>query len=151
MKNTEVPDCLKELFRPSVRKSWTVRFVWIVSGRGISEAEIQEIERLLGIPLPHSFRSFLACVNGYILNRPVAQMHRDHVWKHPTGTICFANYFWEADGDQVVFDISQGLIDGEYPVLYYAHDFARQENKGLRRIARLLWRMVRRFGFNRLI
>ena len=37
------------------------------------------------------------------------------------GMLCFAEFFMEADGDQVLFDVSQGLVDGEYPVVYYAH------------------------------
>jgi hypothetical protein len=28
----------------------------------------------------------------------------------------------EGDGDQLLFDISKGLIKGEYPVYYYAHE-----------------------------
>ena len=37
------------------------------------------------------------------------------------GMLCFAEYFLEADGDQVLFDVSDGLIDGEYAACYYAH------------------------------
>jgi hypothetical protein len=36
--------------------------------------------------------------------------------------LCFAEFFMEADGDQVLWDISQGLRDGEYPIYYYAHE-----------------------------
>lgn len=35
--------------------------------------------------------------------------------------LCFAEFWLEADGDQVLFDTSQGLVGGEYPVMYYAH------------------------------
>ena len=28
----------------------------------------------------------------------------------------------EADGDQVLFDVSNGLVNGEYPVMYYDHE-----------------------------
>ena len=28
----------------------------------------------------------------------------------------------EADGDQVLFDVSRGLVNGEYPVMYWAHE-----------------------------
>jgi hypothetical protein len=31
------------------------------------------------------------------------------------------NVFLVADGDQVLFDTSQALVNSEYPVLYYAH------------------------------
>ena len=37
------------------------------------------------------------------------------------GMLCFAEFFMEADGDQVLFDTSQGLLDGEYPIMYWAH------------------------------
>ena len=36
--------------------------------------------------------------------------------------LCFAEYFLEADGDQVLWDVHQGLKGGEYPVVYYAHE-----------------------------
>jgi hypothetical protein len=133
--NPKVPDCLKELFSTFYQKVQDGKIRVDTFEQGASEAEIQMIEQQLGLPLPASFRSFLTCANGFSLARPLAYMHRGHVWFHPTDTICFAEYFKEADGDQAVFDISQGLIDGEYPVLYYAHDFARDENKGLRKIA----------------
>jgi len=44
-------------------------------------------------------------------------------WPPPSqGMICFAEYFLEADGDQVLFDVSNGLVEGEYPVMYYSHE-----------------------------
>ena len=33
--------------------------------------------------------------------------------------LCFADYFLEAGGDQAPFDVTGGLVDGEYPVYYY--------------------------------
>ena len=36
--------------------------------------------------------------------------------------LCFAEFFMEDDGDQVLFDVAGGLRDGEYPIMYYAHD-----------------------------
>jgi hypothetical protein len=38
------------------------------------------------------------------------------------GMLCFAEFFMEADGDQVLFDTSQGPVDGEYPIMYWAHE-----------------------------
>ena len=35
--------------------------------------------------------------------------------------LCFAEYFAEADGDQVLFDTSH-QSGGEFPVVYYAHE-----------------------------
>jgi len=36
--------------------------------------------------------------------------------------LCFAEFFLEADGDQVLFDTGRGLMDGEYPIMYWAHE-----------------------------
>ena len=36
--------------------------------------------------------------------------------------LCFAEFFMEADGDQVLFDVSRGLVNREYPVMYWAHE-----------------------------
>jgi hypothetical protein len=36
--------------------------------------------------------------------------------------LCFAEFFWEGDGDQVLFDVKQKDENGEYPVYYYAHE-----------------------------
>jgi hypothetical protein len=38
------------------------------------------------------------------------------------GMLCFAEFFMEADGDQVLWDVSSGLQEGEYPIYYYAHE-----------------------------
>jgi hypothetical protein len=37
------------------------------------------------------------------------------------GMLCFAEFFMEAEGDQVLLDFSGGLRGGEYPIYYYAH------------------------------
>ena len=43
-------------------------------------------------------------------------------WPPPSnGMLCFAEYFLEDDGDQVLFKIDEGMINSEYPVYYYAH------------------------------
>lgn len=45
-------------------------------------------------------------------------------WPPPSnGMLCFAEFFVEADGDQMLFDVSRGLLNGEYPIMYYAHEF----------------------------
>ncbi|MGI4791663.1 MAG: SMI1/KNR4 family protein [Janthinobacterium lividum] len=36
--------------------------------------------------------------------------------------LCFADFWLEGDGDQALFDVGHGLVDGEYPVFYYNHD-----------------------------
>ena len=38
------------------------------------------------------------------------------------GMLCFAEFFMEADGDQVLWDVSSGMFSGEYPIYYYAHE-----------------------------
>jgi len=44
-------------------------------------------------------------------------------WPPPSqGMLCFAEFFMEADGDQVLFDIKQKNKYGEYSVYYYAHE-----------------------------
>jgi hypothetical protein len=44
-------------------------------------------------------------------------------WPPPSeGMLCFAEFFMEADGDQVLFDIKNSPRNGEYPIMYYAHE-----------------------------
>ncbi len=113
-----------------------------------SSSEICELETSLGIELPASYRKFLRSCGGLWLfggNVQMASQHpffhkfpplsaltaqqravvdqRGGIWPPPSdGMLCFAEYFLEADGDQVLFDVSGGLSDGEYPVYYYAHE-----------------------------
>lgn len=99
-----------------------------------SKEDITNLEQQLGITLPVSYKKFLRVTRGFWLNRGIFQMNSTHPFFHdwsgsrlqkwpPTqGMICFAEYFLEADGDQILFDVKQGLIDEEYPVYYYAHD-----------------------------
>lgn len=49
--------------------------------------------------------------------------HKGGNWPPPSqGMLCFAECWLEADGDQVLFDVSNGLVNGEYPVYYYSHE-----------------------------
>jgi cell wall assembly regulator SMI1 len=109
--------------------------------------QIAATENLLGIPLPASYKQFLLISAGVSFGgslqigllqtffhdfpkqeslseqarRTIAR--RGGVWPPPSqGMLRFADYFLEADGDQALFDVSQGLNDGEYPVIYYDHD-----------------------------
>ncbi len=112
-----------------------------------SAEEIAELEQALGLSLPDSYKQFLQTCGGLWLLGGAIQMGPNHpffhqfpafedltaqqqsvvrqrggAWPPPSqGMLCFAEYFLEADGDQVLFDVSKGLIDGEYPVYYYAH------------------------------
>jgi SMI1/KNR4 family protein SUKH-1 len=112
----------------------------------LSLAEIANLERQLGLKLPPSYKALLACSGGFCLVggvirfaepffhkfRPfhlLTSAQQDMVkwkggaWPPPSeGMLCFAEFWMEADGDQVLFDVSQGLINDEYPVMYYAHE-----------------------------
>jgi hypothetical protein len=110
--------------------------------------ELVELERSVGIPLPESYKSLLRCGRGFWLLGGVVQFGLQHPffhdfkplqkltpiqrkmverkggrWPPPSqGMLCLAEFFMEADGDQVLFDVSKGLVSGEYPVMYYAHE-----------------------------
>ena len=109
---------------------------------------LAKLERSLGVALPVTYKRFLQTCGGLWLKGGAVQMASNHPffhdfpafeqmtaerqsairqrgggWPPPSqGMLCFAEYFLEADGDQVLFDVSGGLVDGEYPVCYYAHE-----------------------------
>ena len=113
-----------------------------------SFAEIEEIEKECGVPLPDSYKRFLRCCRGLTLLGGSVQFGIEHPFFHDfppletlneqqlrgvemkggvypppsQGMLCFAEFFMEADGDQVLWDVSGGLVDGEYPIFYYAHE-----------------------------
>ncbi len=115
---------------------------------GATEAELEELESSLGLALPESYKKLLRCSRGFWLFDGAIQLSTGHPFFHEfprleqlsrvqqlavrtrggswppasNGMLCFAEFFMEADGDQVLFDVSNGLIDGEYPVMYYAHE-----------------------------
>ena len=117
---------------------------------GASAEEITSLEQQLGIPLPDSYKDFLQATKGFCLFGGAVQIGSQHPffhdfpaydslnpqekrmvkmkgggWPPPSqGMLCFAEYFLEADGDQVLFDVKGGLQDGEYPVFYYSHETA---------------------------
>jgi hypothetical protein len=110
--------------------------------------ELVELERSVGMPLPESYKSLLRCGRAFWLLGGVIQFGPGHPffhdfepldqltqpqrrmverkggqWPPPSqGMLCFAEFFMEADGDQVLFDVSKGLVRGEYPIMYYAHE-----------------------------
>lgn len=114
----------------------------------ITEEGILELEKNLGIVLPPSYKQFLLCTQGFEAFGGMVQLGEQHpffhkfkslneltpqqqkmvkqkggIWPPPSnGMLCFAEFFMEADGDQVLFDVSQKDENGEYPVYYYAHD-----------------------------
>lgn len=111
-------------------------------------ADIAALEADLGLPLPDSYKALLRCARGFWLLGGVVKFSDAHPfvhrfqpfsrltdpqqrmvtiqggkWPPPSeGMLCFAECSLEADGDQVLFDTRNGLIDGEYPVVYYAHE-----------------------------
>ena len=88
---------------------------------GATDAEIHEIEQKIGIPLPASYKRFLRCCRGFSLsgigvrfNRyPVFYDFPDDLSSPSQGMLCFADFFMEADGDVVLFDVAAGLQDDE--------------------------------------
>jgi hypothetical protein len=110
--------------------------------------EVASLESRLGIALPQSYKGLLQCARGFWLLGGVLQFGVGHPffhefkplekltpqqqqsvringgrWPPPSqGMLCFAEFFMEADGDQVLFDVRKGFIRGEYPVVYYAHE-----------------------------
>ncbi len=99
-----------------------------------SDGDLRESEESLGLPLPESYKSLLRCGREFWLLGGVVQFGFQHPFLHefdpldertarPTrGMVCIAEFWMEADGDQVLFDVSGGLMEGEYPVVYYAHE-----------------------------
>jgi SMI1 / KNR4 family (SUKH-1) len=110
--------------------------------------EVAALETRLSLPLPASYKSLLQCTRGFWLMGGVIQFAKQHPFVHrfPTlnqltsqqrrvvvvkggpwpppseGMLCFAEFFMEADGDQVLFDTARGLLNGEYPIMYWAHE-----------------------------
>ena len=115
---------------------------------GLTTEQINELENDLGIPLPESYKNFISKCNSLWLFGGPVQFGSQHPffhdfppiesmnpqqlavikqrggnWPPPSqGMLCFAEYFWQADGDQVLFKVDDGLDDGEYPIYYYSHE-----------------------------
>ena len=113
-----------------------------------SEEHLCKLEESLGVQLPESYKSLLKCGREFCLLGGAVQFGFQHpffhefepldrltpeqqrtvhnkggLWPPPSqGMLCFAEFFMEADGDQVLFDVSKGLVGDEYPVMYYAHE-----------------------------
>lgn len=118
---------------------------------GASEAEIAQLESELGIPLPREYRQFLAVCrylkiedgrevggldhNGvYVTEIPwVSDEHRADV-----PYLVFANYWRFADGDQLLFDLS----DATHPVIAYLHEHGPLYESFAASFSLALWRLV---------
>ena len=112
-------------------------------GPPASTEEVEEIERLIGVALPPSYKAFLRISSHVLIWGGAFQMSAGSLFfheypvegltdfqrlalaQHPPpseGMLCFADLWLDGDGDQALFDISRGLVAGEYPVFYYNHD-----------------------------
>ncbi|WP_166831252.1 SMI1/KNR4 family protein [Thalassoroseus pseudoceratinae] len=116
---------------------------------GASDSDLVELESSLGLELPESYKALLKCAREFWLfggaiqfgfqhpfihdfqpydelnpqQQQMVQMKSGGVWPPPSnGMLCFAEFFMEADGDQVLFDVASRLQTGDYPVMYYAHE-----------------------------
>src|SRR5689334_21543468 len=82
-----------------------------VVGESAVESDILQVDTKLGIPLPESYKSFLRCTRtltlrgGLIRFGPEFPFLQDLPSLSPSqGMLCFADFFLEADGDQLLFD-----------------------------------------------
>ncbi len=117
-----VQDCLREHF-PRFMARFETELEEVKPP--LTTDEISQLETRLGLILPVSYKIFLRCTRGFQLFSPVVNFLAGFPRFPSDNTphrLYFANYFKEADGDQVFFDVSQGLQDGEYPVHYYCHE-----------------------------
>ena len=122
-----------------------------VPEHGAAESELAGIESELGRPLPPEYRAFLSRCrylkiddgrevggfdhNGlYVTERPwISDEHREGV-KY----LVFANYWAYADGDQLLFDLS----DLDYPVVAYLHEHGPLYEAFAPSFSLALWRLV---------
>ena len=110
--------------------------------------EIATLEEHLKTQLPKSYKLFLSFLSGFTAFDDAVKLGDQHpffhrfqpkeqlsaqqqqviaqrggTWPPPSeGMLCFGEFFMEADGDQVLFDLSQMNAEGECPVYYYAHE-----------------------------
>ena len=116
---------------------------------GASDSDLVDLESSLGVQLPGSYKALLKCSRQFWLFGGAIQFGCQHpfihdfpsydelapsqqqmvqrksggVWPPPSnGMLCFAEFFMDADGDQVLFDITNGFSNDEYPVMYYSHE-----------------------------
>lgn len=118
---------------------------------GASETELQKMETDLGAPLPSEYRRFLALcrylklsdgleVGGlsyeglYVTEAPwLSSEHRSGV-----DYLVFANYWQYADGDQLMFD----MTDPNTPVVAYLHEHGPLFEFYAPSFSLALWRLV---------
>lgn len=122
---------------------------------GASETELRDLESHLGVGLPVEYRQFLSrfrylkiddgCEVGgfdhhgiYVTERPwVSNEHRPQV-----PYLVFANYWRYADGDQLMFDLSEPTNG----VVAYLHEHGPLFEKYAPSFSLALWRLVHESG-----
>lgn len=92
-----------------------------------SQTEIAAAERELGAPLPLIYKRFLECtkalrVSGLAIGLEQVLRHPALIGEQPDAAeaICVAEFWLEADGDQVLFEC-RPQPSPDPPVYYYAH------------------------------
>lgn len=114
----------------------------------LNDEEIINLETKLNVKLPPSYKRFLKCTGGFWAYNDLVQMSSQHPFYHKfqsfedlteqqkeivkikggkwpppsNGMLCFAEFFMESDGDQVLFNPNEEDENGEFAVYYYSHD-----------------------------
>lgn len=122
-----------------------------IPAEGASEEELVKVESELGLALPAEYREFLAMYrylkidDGHEIGGLAHQgIHvTENPWiskKHRTGIsyLVFANFWSFADGDQLMFDLS----DATHPVIAYLHDYGPLFEAYAPSFSLALWRLV---------
>ena len=122
-----------------------------VPSTGASAAELQELESGLGVPLPAEYRQFLSCCrylkiedgtevgglgNGRLFVAEVPWVSCEH--RPGVDYLVFANYWRYADGDQLMFD----LTEPNHPVVAYLHEHGPLFESYAPSFSLALWRLV---------
>jgi hypothetical protein len=92
-----------------------------------SETDLAGFEKTLSLKLPATYRTFLHCTRSieleglkFGIEHPFVHEAKPGVILPTEGMLCIADYWLEADGDQVLFDL-KGHAGDDPPVFYYAH------------------------------
>lgn len=114
----------------------------------LNAEDLATLEEHLKVELPASYKLFLQHTSGFSALDDAAMLGDQHpffhrfkakkelsaqqlqtiaqkggTWPPPSeGMLCFGEFFMNADGDQVLFDLTQRDSDGECPVYYYSHE-----------------------------
>jgi hypothetical protein len=125
-----------------------------VPARGATESELAEMEATLERQLPSEYRAFLARCRYLKVDDGIEVGGLDHnglyvterPWisdRHRTGIeyLVFANYWMYADGDQLMFDMS----DPNGPVIAYLHDHGPLYETFAPSFSLALWRLLHEF------